>query len=149
MSNGHDVERAYIQAVLDHRAAKLADATASIKSDLARLRESWSSGYAEQLAGHADRMAAMREDQTQWITNFINRDADEGARTDVGQGHGASATGPAPAPGPGPGQPNPHEAEAERARAIRDMSMAEYAARRADLGVRASTSMDRLFREMK
>ena len=65
----------------------------------------------------------------------------------VGQGHGASAL--EPAPGRGPGQQPISAAEQLEAEAIRNMSMAEYSALRAEFGIRSPTDMNRLFGEQR
>lgn len=135
--SGHDVERAYVAAVLAHRDVQLTEVTASMQTEVDRLAEHWREGYGEQVAGHADRMAAMRAETVQFIKSLTGA-ADDGQQpVDVGQARaGVSAPGPtAPAGpgGPGPGQPNPHAAELERARAIHDMPVSSYGAqRRAD-----------------
>jgi hypothetical protein len=130
-------QAAYVQRLLDGQAAQLAAFQASTQAAIDNLRQSWSEGYEQQLADHRA-----------WLKSLYG-DTSEGTTQDVGQGHGASATGPAPAPGPGPGQPSPYEIELQRAQTIRDMPMSEYAARRGELGVHPSTSMDRLFGETR
>jgi hypothetical protein len=140
---GHDAERAYVAARLDHLADRFDQARAEMQADLDRLRESWSGGVAQQLADHEDRVRRMREDHQAWLRSLYADYEGPQPTQDVGQGHGASATGPAPAPGPGPGQPSPPDEEI--AQAIKTMSMAEYAQRRAEFGVRDATDMSRLF----
>jgi hypothetical protein len=120
----------------------------SLEADLDVYRDDFTTRHAEQLRAHQDRVRQLEDDQRAWLTRFIDGDADEGSHTDVGQGHGASATGPAPAPEPGPGQPN-HAAEMVEAMAIKQMSMAEYAALRAEFGIRSPTDMNRLSGETR
>ena len=148
--SGHDAERAYVAAVLDARAAQLADTTASMRAEVDRLRESWAGGYDQQLASHQDRMQAMRDETRAWLRAMYDDDeaeepspspdvAAQGQVVDVSAGSSASPARP------GPGQrPDPHVAELA-AEDIKAMSMQEYAARRANLGVASATSMDRLF----
>jgi hypothetical protein len=129
-SHGHDVERAYVAAMLDSQRDRfnreIESMRADLRADLERLRESWSSGYADQLADDGGPQSAPKP-------------ARQEPQQDVSLGEPASP-GPVPA-----GRPDPRAAELERARAIRDMPMSEYAARRAELGVQSPTSMNRLF----
>ena len=146
---GHDAaERAWVQQRLASLADRFDQAAAEMAADLDLYRDDWSSRHAEQLQAHNERMRQMEADQAAWFKNWYDGD-DESAPTDVGRGQvDASAAGSSPAtpPGPGPGQPI-HAAELAEAERIRSMSMAEYAARRAELGVRNPTDMNRLFGE--
>lgn len=146
--SGHDVERAYVQAVLANADAQLADTTASMRAEVDRLRESWASGYDQQLAGHEARLQAARDETRAWLRAMYDDDEaapEPASNQDVPQGQGrqgVSGAEPATAPSaPGPGELNPHELAAE----ISQLSMAEYGARRRDLGVQSPESMNRLF----
>lgn len=144
-SPGHNVERAYVQSRLDQANHELEQATASMQADLARLTESWSSGFERQLAESETRLAEIRDETSRFIASLY--DGDESAHTDVAQGLDASpAGGSSPANHGGvPGQPSQHELELARAREIKDMDMATYARVRSELGVRSATDMTRLF----
>jgi len=138
--SSHDVERAYVAAMLDSERDRLDEASAAMSAELDHLRESWSSGYAQQLADHDARMAKMRDDQAAWFRGLYD---DEPVPTDVAQGQAhapAAGSSPASPPGPGSGQPNHHADELERARAIKAMSMQDYAAERARLGIQSGTA---------
>lgn len=135
--------------------------TRAILDDIERQAEEWRGSWAldstsmdEMTRAHNERMRQLEEDHKAWLARFINGEADERPQPtqDVAQGQvaGASAAGSSPAEpgGPGPGQPNPaYAAEMERAPAIAEMSMADYAAMREELGVQSPTSMNKLFRE--
>jgi hypothetical protein len=148
----HDVERAYVAARLDHADDRLADATASMRADLDRLAESWRAGVAQQLADHEARMRKLDEDHQAWLRSLYDdggpQPASKPARQEPQQevSHGEPASpGPVPA-----GRPDPaYAAEMERAQAIAEMSMADYAAMREELGVQSPTSMNKLFRETR
>ena len=149
MSN-HDVERAYLAAVLDGQADRLDRARAAMQADLDRLRDDWSSSFAAEKERVAERMQKAQADHRAWLESLYS-DADDGAQ-DVAEGQGDAPAGRnAPAtPGPVPQQPHhPHAAELERVRAIRDMPMAEYARLRADMGVRSATDISNLFGETR
>jgi hypothetical protein len=145
--SSHDVERAFVQARLDHLTDRFDQAREAMAAEVDRLRESWSSGAAQQLADHEQRMRQMRDDQAAWLRSLYNDGPDDGADMSVGQvqGVGASAgpLAPASSADPGPGQPARDAAELA-ADDIKTMSMQEYAARRAELGVRSGTDMSHL-----
>lgn len=150
--SSHDVERAYVQARLDHAEYQLNEASAAMRADLDRLAESWRQTHGQQLADHETRMRQMRDDQAAWLNSLYGDDDEPAPTQDVARGQvAASAAGfsPASPPGPGPGQlhphPDPHAADMALARSISAMSMQEYAERRAELGVQSPTSMSRLF----
>jgi hypothetical protein len=108
--SGHDVERAYVAAVLDARAGQLADVTASTRAEVDALRESWAAGYDRQLADHEQRMQAARDETRAFLRGMYDDEADEPAPSqDVAQGQADAFARPSPAstPGPGPEQPNP------------------------------------------
>lgn len=138
--SGHDVERAYVAAVLDQLAAGRDQALEETRAEVDRLRESWASGYEQQLAGHEDRMQAMRDETRAFLRSYIDDDeATEPASTqDVPQGRGrqdVSGAEPATASsGPGPGELNPRAAELA-AEDIKAMSWAEYSALRTTTGI--------------
>lgn len=150
----HDAERAYVAAVLDARAAQLADTTASMTVELDRLRESWSSGYDQELEAHQQRMDAMRDETARFIKDLTGAADDEQApaRDVAARGSDASLPSPSGSPdGHNPGQQptNPHEAELVEADRIRRMPMDQFMAERERLGIRASTSMSHLFGETR
>ena len=141
----HDVERAYVAAMLDNADDRLAEATAAMRADLDRLADSWQAGVAQQLADHETRLAQIRDDQARWV-NSLYGDDDEGPHELAGGQGDAPAGRNAPAtPGPVPRQPDPHVAELAEAARLRAMSMNEYAALRAELGVESPTDLNRLF----
>jgi hypothetical protein len=141
MSN-HDAEQAaYVQRMLDHRAARLADATAAMQADLDRLRESWACG-AYSVAGHEDRMQRMRDDTARYLKG-LSCAADEPAPIDVAGGH-RDRSGPSPASRQGPRQPDPHAAALAEAARLKSLSLTAYAEERQRL-IRASTSARGLF----
>ena len=144
----HDVERAYVVAMLDHEEARLNEASAEMRAELDALRESWSTGFEQQAGESEARMRKIRDDQAAWFNGLYDDGPDEGTPTDVGQVQGAGASaGPlapaSPVP-PGPGQPTRQVAELA-ADDIKNMSMREYAERRAELGVRSGTVMSHLY----
>lgn len=143
MSN-HDPERAYVQSRLDHADHQLNEAAAEMEAQVNALRESWSSGYAEQLADHEVRMRKLDEDHQAWLRSLYTDAGDEPAHADVagGQGHAPAGRNAPASPGPVPQQPNP--AAGLTADDIKGMSLAEYGRRRAELGVRSAESMSRL-----
>jgi hypothetical protein len=117
----------------------------ALLDDLERQQREWREGVAldttatnAMLADAAARSRAAQEETRRYLASLAGDD--ESPHTDVAGAEGASVPD-----GHRPPQPNPHAAELDRARAIADMSMSEYAARRADLGVRAPESMNRLF----
>jgi vacuolar-type H+-ATPase catalytic subunit A/Vma1 len=145
--SSHDAERALIAARLDHLSDRFDRAAEAMAADLDLYRDDWSSRHAEQLRAHNERVDSMAAEQAEWLRNFY-ADGDESAPTDVDRqgSQDASGRGPATPAGVPAGQPI-HEAELERAQALKQMSMQEYAALRAELGVRSPTSMDHLFRQ--
>jgi hypothetical protein len=70
--SSHDAERAWVAAVLDARAGQLADVTASTRAELHRLRESWASGYDQELADHEQRMGALRDETRAYLTSLTS-----------------------------------------------------------------------------
>ena len=132
--SGHDAERAeraYVQARLDHRAAQLADATASIQAELDHLRESWSSGT--DLDGHQDRMQAAQEETRRYLAQLAGTGS---APIDPQQGRGVVGASVAGSSSPaGPGGPGPAGQHPITDADIAAMSMAEYQAFRARIGM--------------
>jgi hypothetical protein len=123
-------------------------------------RESWSLDTTSTDAvvrEHHARMRQLEEDHKAWLAQYLgglydddDHQADDHELAQAEQRGASSAARPAPASGGAarPGQPDPHAAglDAER---LRTMSMQEYAARRADLGVRSATDMNHLFGETR
>jgi hypothetical protein len=149
--NSHDVERAYVAARLDNADAQFTEAITAMRAELDHLRESWSSGYAQQLAAHETRLTEIRGETQRYIASLYGDD-DEGPHTDVAaQGdRGASLSSSGSSDGHSLGQqPHPREAELAAAQQIKDMDVATYARRRAELGVRSATDMSHLFGETR
>ncbi len=92
-------------------------------------------------------MRKLDEDHQAWLRSLYADDGEEAPTQEPGQqGHSDASLGEPATPGRAPaGRIDPHAADLERARAIRDMPMAEYARRRAELGVRSGTDMSHLF----
>ena len=138
----HDPERAYVAAMLDHADAQLDRARADMTARVDELRTTWSSGFETQLADHQARMAEIRTDTQRYLQSIASGEA--APPQDVAAG----ALGDAPAASPDHGhgsrqQPDPQD-EHELARTIAQMPLAEYARRRAELGVRSATDLNRL-----
>jgi hypothetical protein len=135
--SGHDAQlAAHVQRLLDGQAAQLAAFQATSAAEIARLRESWSSG-AEYVAGHEARMQQIRDDHQARMARIVNGETEEPATTDVAQGQvGASTAGRnAPASSvPGPGQPN-HAAEEFTADDIKALDMQDFGALRQRMGM--------------
>jgi hypothetical protein len=143
-------DRAYVAARLAQMDHQLAQAREAMETTWDTYRDDWTSRHAEQLRAHREHCDAITADQAAWLANWLDGDPDEGrpANVDRQESQEASGRGPATPAGIPAGQlPNPHEAELAEAECIRSMSMQEYAARRAELGVRSPTSMDHLFRQ--
>lgn len=124
--------------------------TRAILDDLERQQREWRESWAldststdERMREHNERMRQLEEDHKAWLARFINGDTNELAQRERQGASGGEPASPSAVPA---GQPDLHAAEL--AREIKDMDMATYAKRRAELGVRSATSMDRLFREM-
>jgi hypothetical protein len=149
--SGHDPERAYVAAMLEHHRDSFDRARAAMQADLDRLAESWRSGYAQQLADHEARMQKAQADHQAWLRSLYADDDSEPQPTqDVAAGgHGDASASPAgPPDGHGPRQqPDPRAAELAEAERIRSMPMAEYAQRRADLGIRSAATANHDFFE--
>ena len=148
MANGHDAERAYIQSRLDHQDSQFDAAIESMRTDIDRLRDTWAGWYAEQRQAYEDRVRQLQDDQARWLRSIYTDDAGSSAPTperaqpepvDAPPAGRSFPAGTAPA-----GHPDPWAAAKQAADDIKTMSMAEYAARRAALGVRSSTDMTRL-----
>ena len=133
--NSHDVERAYVQARLDHADRQLDQASAAMRADLDRLAESWRSGAAQQLADHETRMRKLDEDHQAWLRSLY-ADDDEPALTH----ELAGAEDAAVSSGHRPQQPNAHEVEMAEAARIRSLSMQDWAVERQRL-IRANPGM--------
>jgi hypothetical protein len=149
-------DRAYVAAMLDSRAARLSRARAEMDEHLQELRETWATTAHQETEAAEARIAQLRADQATWFSNFIDGEASEPASNqdpaarapDVDASFLPTPSGSSSPDGHQPGRRpdlTAAEIEAERARQIAGMSMSEYMARRAELGVRSPESMARLF----
>jgi hypothetical protein len=136
----HDAaERAYVQSMVDLADARRDAVLAGMQTDINRLRDSWSSGYAEQRQAAEARIEAIREGTRAWVQGLY---ADgEDTPTDVAAGgreDGASVLTHTSVGHNGLRQrptPDPREAELAEAARIRSLSWAEYAAERNQHGI--------------
>ena len=136
------VERALVQHALDVADAELAQARAEMAARVTALKESWSSGFEQQLADSEARQQAIR-DQTQQYLQSIYAD-DDGTHALAAGGHGADVSGLTAAPdGHDHRQqpdPDPYAAELAEAERIRTMPMQDWAEVRRTL-IRTSDSL--------
>jgi len=106
----------------------------SMAAELDLYRDDWSTRHAEMTRAHQERVRQIEAAQAAWLADFINGETGEVTPTQDPQGQavGASAAGstsPAmPGGGPSPGHPL-------TADDIAAMSMQEYTALRANLGL--------------
>ncbi len=128
--------RARLRDLDDHHEA-VAEAMAA---DVDRVRDEWAQSYGDMRSAHEKRMAEIAQAHRSWMTAHIahmngeepqeDTDVDQGPPTDA-----PAARAPSSPAGSGPGQPLLDD-ELEQAMALRNMTMAEYAASRRDLGIR-------------
>ena len=142
-------DRALIALAVERQQARIDQAAAEMAAELDLYRDDWSSRHAEELRAHEQRMRELEASQAEWLTNWLEGDPD-GAQDPRGQVGASTAGRNAPASsGPGPGQQPISAAEMLEAEAIKNMSMQEYAALRAEFGIRSPTDMNRLFGETR
>ena len=133
--NSHDTERAYVQGMLEIQQARLDQARADMQAQIDAFRTDSAARHAEMIREHQERVRQHEADRQAWFARLI--DGDEPAQ-EPAQHRSQDDAHATPGPGTvGAGRPNPHAVELERAEDIRDMSMAEYAARRAEFGIRS------------
>jgi hypothetical protein len=151
MSNHEIAERAYIQSLVEAADARHAAVIESMQADVNRLRDEWAQSYQEHRQAVEDRMATTAAETRAWIADFARAESSP----DLPAG-GRSDASPAPTGDPlghsGLRQEptiSPAQEQAEAARLLRDMSMAEYAKLRSELGVRSVTDMSHLFGETR
>jgi hypothetical protein len=134
--------------MLDVIGERITSGRVSLAAEVEQYLDSLRQSTAREIAASQARQEQIRAELRGYLAGFYRDDGpDEGHPTDPRHAQvEASAVGaPASARESERGEPNPQAAAGLTAAAIRDMPMAEYAARRAELGVRAPTSMTRLF----
>ncbi len=125
--------------------------------DLQRTREEWNAGAAldttstdDMMREHNARVRELEEQHKAWMASYIRELTGDTAHERPGTGDREDASGSASRAGHGSrsqDHTDPRAAELqdlELARAIAQMPMAEYARRRAELGVRSATDMSHL-----
>lgn len=152
MSN-HDVERALIQGLLDIADDRHDSVIAAMETDLNRLRDSWAESYGEQRRASEERIAAGQEATRAWIAGLYASGSEGPSANELPGGRRTDASAPTGRPlghSGGRQEPNPDPRAAELAdrqlaHELSQMSLGEYAQRRAELGVRSPTDMSHLF----
>ena len=142
-------ERALVALAVERQQARIDRAAAEMAASLDAYRDDFTTRHAELLRGHQDRVREIEEQGRAFLTSYYDN-GDEGTQDVQQVPQDASSPGAPASPGPGPaGHPSAWDAELAEAERIKNMSMGEYAARRAEFGVRSPTDMNRLFGEQR